>query len=212
MGGMGQGNDGLGWLLQRFMEEHAPGTTPARILDMGCTTGNSTGTWAKSFPEAEIHAIDVGAPVLRYAHARAESHGYAIHFSQQNAEHTDFEDESFDLVISHILLHETSPTALPAIIRESHRLLKPGGLMLHMDLPQAHSAPPLEGFLFEWETYNNNETFYGHLRTMDLHQILLDAGFQEDKVKMAGAMTILDEDQQSYSEGGFEFLVLMARK
>ena len=212
MGGMGQGNDGLGWLLQNFMKEHAPDLKPKKILDMGCTTGNSTGAWAKAFPEAEIYAVDVGAPVLRYAHARAEALGHAIHFSQQNAEHTNFEDESFDLVISHILLHETSRTALPNVIKESHRLLKPGGLMLHMDLPQAHDAPPLEGFLFEWEIYNNNETFYGHLRSMDLDKILTDAGFSADKITRAGAKTIFDEDQQAYSEGGFEFPVLMAWK
>ena len=212
MGGMGPGNDGLGWLLQKFMSDHAPDFKPSKILDMGCTTGNSTGPWAKLYPDAEIHAIDVGAPVLRYAHARAEALGNAIHFSQQNAEHTNFEDESFDLIISHILLHETSRTALPNVIKESHRLLKPGGLMLHMDLPQAHDAPPLEGFLFEWEIYNNNETFYGHLRSMDLDKVMADAGFEADKITRAGAKTIFDEDQQAYSEGGFEFPVLMAWK
>ncbi len=83
-----------------------------------------------------MHGIDVGAPVLRYAHARAESLGVPVHFSQQNAEHTDFETGSFDLVLSHIVLHETSKSALVASLRECHRLLRPGGLMLHLEIPR----------------------------------------------------------------------------
>ena len=34
--------------------------------------------------------------MLRYGHARAEAMGATIHFSQQNAECTDFADGSFD--------------------------------------------------------------------------------------------------------------------
>ncbi|MCL6753034.1 methyltransferase domain-containing protein [Nostoc sp. CCCryo 231-06] len=59
--------------------------------------GNSTLPYVDGFPDAEVHAIDVGAPMLRYAHARAESLGKRVHFSQQNAEQTNFPDESFDL-------------------------------------------------------------------------------------------------------------------
>ena len=53
--------------------------------------------------------------------------GAAIHFSQQNAEKTDFADGSFDLIVSHIFLHETSRTAVDNILAECRRLLKPGG-------------------------------------------------------------------------------------
>ena len=91
---------------------------------------------ASAFPDAHIHAIDIAAPFVRYGHARAESLGVGIHFSQQNAEQTDFEDESFDLIVSHILLHETSAKALRNILRECHRLLRPDGLMVHAEIPQ----------------------------------------------------------------------------
>ena len=37
---------------------------------------------------ANVTGIDVGAALLRYAHGRAESMGAAVHFSQQDAEHT----------------------------------------------------------------------------------------------------------------------------
>ena len=72
-----------------LLTEHAD-LKPARILDMGCSVGQATLPYATYYPHAEVHAIDVAAPLLRYAHARAESVGRAVHFSQQNAERTDF--------------------------------------------------------------------------------------------------------------------------
>ena len=65
--------------------------------------------------DAEIIGVDVGAPVLRYAHARAEAFGLPIHFSQQNGEETNFPDGFFDVVCSHIIMHETSTRAAPRI-------------------------------------------------------------------------------------------------
>ena len=53
-----------------------PEFKPASILDCGCTVGHNTLPWAETFPEAQVTAIDVAAPVLRYAHARAESMDY----------------------------------------------------------------------------------------------------------------------------------------
>lgn len=212
MGGMGKDNAGLGWLLIQFLRENYPDMEPRRILDMGCTTGNSSVCWAQEYSDAEVHAIDVAAPVLRYARGRANGLGACVHFSQQNAEATDFEDESFDLVVSHIMLHETSRKALPRIFAESRRLLKPGGLMLHMDLPQAHGAPPLEAFLFEWEIYNNNEHFYGALRDIDLRQVAIDAGFDADAVSLQEAQVLFDKESAAYAEDGFAFPVTVARK
>ena len=61
--------------------------------------------------------------------------GIPIHYKQENAEKTHYPDESFDLVVSVIMFHETSQSALPNILGESYRLLKPGGMMLHLDVP-----------------------------------------------------------------------------
>ncbi|MSO64578.1 MAG: class I SAM-dependent methyltransferase [Alphaproteobacteria bacterium] len=131
-------SDGLGILVCRFIRERFPAFRPKRILDLGCTVGNSTLPYLDHLPDAEVHAIDVSAPCLRYAHARAEALGKVVHFSQQNAEATDFADESFDLVVSHLLLHETSNAALPR-----GRSVRPVSLRLGYGLqPRAvHRAP-----------------------------------------------------------------------
>ena len=130
---MGPDNADMGASTVDWIKQKYPGFKPARILDMGCAVGHSTVPYAQGWPEAEVHGIDVAAPMLRYAHARAESLGAKIHYSQQNAEKMDFEDASFDLIVSHILLHETSEKAIRRVISECHRLLRPGGLMVHAE-------------------------------------------------------------------------------
>jgi ubiquinone/menaquinone biosynthesis C-methylase UbiE len=208
-GALGPENNAMGLLLSSFFRERWPDMAPQRILDMGCAIGNSTLEWARAFPKAEVHGIDVGAPVLRYAHARAEALGVTAHFSQQNAESTDFEDASFDLVISHIVLHETSKSALTNIVRECRRLLKPGGVMLHLEIPRGKT--PVEKFMFNWETYNNNETFAGFMTDIDLKAVAMKAGFPKSKCRVEEFAPRMTEAQKNYSES-FVWKILVGEK
>lgn len=180
--GRGGLTDYAGKQMIAYLERHFPGFKPKKILDLGCTVGHSTLPFAQHYPQAEVWGIDVGAGLLRYAHARAESLGVKIHFSQQNAERTKFADESFDLVVSHILAHETSTKAWPAIIKECHRLLKPGGITIHLDLPQFSEIDPYRQFIYSNETYYNNEPFWTKYRAMNDEQIAIDAGFKPENV------------------------------
>jgi ubiquinone/menaquinone biosynthesis C-methylase UbiE len=182
MGRMGPFNDDIGASLAHHIRREFPDFAPRRILDLGCSVGHSTVPYAEVFPGAEIHAVEVGAPMLRYGHARAESLGVPIHFSQQNAESMDFEDGSFDLVVSHILLHETSAKAIRRIMAECQRLLRPGGLMLHGEVPQYSMMPAFDAFMLDWDTYNNNEPFWGTVHDMDLEALAVAVGFEKDKV------------------------------
>jgi len=114
MGRMGPYNSDIGDTTIAWIKANHPDFKPKRILDLGCSVGHSTLGYCGAWPDAEVHAVDVAAPVLRYAHARAESLSKKVHFSQQNAEAMDFEAGSFDLIVSHILVHETSNGAMPA--------------------------------------------------------------------------------------------------
>ena len=91
--------------VSTFFQERYPDEQPKKILDMGCTLGHSTLPWKARYPDAEVHGLDVGGPCVRYAHARAQSYGVTAHFHQMDAEHTNFEDESFDVVYSCMFLH-----------------------------------------------------------------------------------------------------------
>ncbi len=208
-GALGSENDLMGNTLLAFLRERHPSHQPNRILDLGCAIGNSTVVWAKAFPKAEVHGIDVGAPVLRYAHARAEALGARVHFSQQNAEQTDFPDESFDLIISHIVLHETSKSALVRILAECRRLLKPGGLMLHLEIPRGRT--PIEKFMHNWESYNNNETFSRYMTRIDLVAEAAKAGFSQDESSLEEFVPKMDVAQMNYTQHFF-WKILVGRK
>jgi ubiquinone/menaquinone biosynthesis C-methylase UbiE len=200
-GALGPENNLTGDTLVSYLREKHPDFVPRRILDMGCAIGNCAVPWARAFPEAEMHAIDVGAPVLRYAHARAQALGVPIHFSQQNAEATHFEAGSFDLVVSHIMLHETSKSALVRVLKECRRLLRPGGLMLHLEIPRGRTV--IEKFMHNWESYNNNETFCRYMTNIDLKAEAVKGGFDPAQVRVDEYVPKLDVSQMNYTEHFF---------
>jgi SAM-dependent methyltransferase len=181
MGRMGPYNDDIGASQAAWLKAKFPDLKPKRILDMGCSVGHSTIPYKLIWPDAEVYGIDVGAPMVRYAHARAEALGMPIHFSQQNAEKTDFEDESFDLIVSHILVHETAGTAFRNIMKECNRLLKPGGVVAHSETPPYEGMDPYDAFLLDWDTYNNNEPFWGASHELNPAKVAKDAGFDPKK-------------------------------
>jgi len=183
MGQLGPHNDDLAKSTIAWLKREHPGFRPRRILDMGCTDGHNTLPWAEAFPDAEVHAIDVAAPCLRYAHARAESMDTKVHFAQMNAEKTPFPDGHFDIVTSAIMLHETSNAAIRSIFRESHRLLANGGFMLHSE---ARPLPgdPFNVFMQDWSTHNNAEPFLGTLQDLDVLKLVQDAGFGDRAFEM----------------------------
>jgi ubiquinone/menaquinone biosynthesis C-methylase UbiE len=193
IGYCGPDNDDMGRSVANFVRRNLKDFQPKRILDLGCTVGHSTLPFKELFPDAEVWGIDVGAPVVRYAHARAAAMGRDVNFAQMNAEKTEFEDASFDLVVSHILLHETSFKAMPRIFRECYRLLKPGGYMIHADLPPFDKMDVLTQFILDNETWYNNEPFWGAMREMDQVQLAVDAGFRREDVRFTTApMAILE--------------------
>lgn len=181
MGYMGPYNDDMGRSVCNYIQRKHPDFKPLKILDMGCTVGHSTVPYAELFPDAEVHAIDVSEACLTYGHYRAESMGLPVHFKQANAESTDYEDESFDLIVSHILLHETSKKAMPKIFKECHRLLKPGGKMIHADLPPFENMDAYTQLILDNETWYNNEPFWTAMRNVDQVQLAEAAGFAKDK-------------------------------
>ncbi len=181
MGRMGPFNSDIGDTTIAYLKANYPDLKPRRILDMGCTVGHSTLPYCEAYPDAEVYGIDVGAPVLRYAHARAEALGQTVHFSQQNAESTDFEDGFFDLIVSHILVHETSHTAMRRIMREAHRLLADGGVVIHAETPPYRDLPAYDAFMLDWDTRNNNEPYWGASHEISAAGIAAETGFDPAK-------------------------------
>ncbi len=177
---MGDNLDDIGRSMSHYIHRRYPDFRPRAILDTGCTIGHNTVPWAKTYPDADVHAIDVAAPGLRYGHARAALQGAAIHFHQMNADSLDFPDESFDLVFSSMFLHELSLKTIDKAFREARRVLRPGGLMLHMELPPNNQMSAYDGFYLDWDCYYNDEPFYKTFRDQDPESLCLKAGFASE--------------------------------
>ncbi len=165
----------IGYLRRRF-----PDFTPRNMLDLGCGTGTNTTPYWQHFPEIEIHAIDCAPGLLRFAHARAESLGVPVHFRQMSVEALDYPDDSFDLVVSHIVGHETTHEILPKMVAESWRVARPGGVILHLDVAFQRGFIGLaDQVLNDWQVVYNGEPFWMGWADADMMQIMRDQGYPD---------------------------------
>ena len=178
---LGQGigiHDSKGERLIAHIRERFPEFKARRILEMGCSAGGQTADYPAAFPDAEVHAIDLSPGMLRYAHARTEILGSPVHFHAQDAGATGFPDGHFDLIVSHNLFHEVAADHMAVIAAECQRLLAPGGICMHQDVPiQVDRLDDFQQFLSEWQTTNNDEPYWMDFATADLPALLADAGF-----------------------------------
>lgn len=170
------GNSVGAWLKHAY-----PDFKPTKMLDMGTQAGSNLMTYKVAYPDIELYGIDIAAPSLRYGHAKAEMAGVTMHLSQQNAEKIDFDDESFDLVVTSFFFHEIAVPASKRILKEAHRVLKPGGLMVNLELPPHKSCEAFLNFMFDWDTRHNNEPNYRNYRSQDPTQLMNEAGFPESE-------------------------------
>ena len=199
-GQFGKDSNDIGMTLSNYVRLKFPEFKPAKILDAGCTIGHNTLPWAQTFPDAEVTAIDVAAPVLRYGHARAESMGVPVHFRQMDATAMKFEDNTFDVVFSSMFLHELPLKDIQTYLKEALRVLKPGGLLWQMELPPMNQMPAYDNFYLNWDTYYNNEPFYGTFRRQDYRKLLTDSGFGADEFMEATMPRYTFVGEEAYKE------------
>ncbi len=175
---MGDNLDDIGSSIARFIAARYPEFKPDAILDIGCTIGHNSVPWARRYPDAKVQAIDVAAPGLLYGNARARLQEVEnVRFVQMDARTLDFPDESFDLVFSSMFLHELSLKDIDAVMSEARRVLRPGGLMLHMELPPNPQMAPYDAFYLDWDAYYNEEPFSKAFRDQEPSRLCTKAGF-----------------------------------
>lgn len=181
MGLMGQNLDDIGLSMSRYISRKFPQFKAKRILDLGCTVGHNTLPWKQTYPAAEVIGIDVAPGGLKYGAARAALQGVDVSFMQMNAEQLDFPDASFDLVFSSMFLHELSLKSIGKVFAEIRRVLRPGGLMVHMELPPNTQMGAFEGFYLDWDCYYNVEPFSKAFRDQEPRDLATKAGFSAER-------------------------------
>lgn len=194
---LGKYSDGGGHAVVKWVKRNYPDFQPRDILEIGGTVGHSSLPIAQAYPDAQMTVADLGAPVLRYGLARAKSLGVDnVRFVQASGEDLSrFPDASFDWIQTTMFLHELSNSALDNILRETRRLLRPGGIVLHVEQPQYTPEMPLfEQMMRDWDAFYNNEPFWSRMHEIDLDQHMVDAGFERDKLIHGGVTGVVDRD------------------
>ncbi|MDX2221361.1 MAG: class I SAM-dependent methyltransferase [Rhodospirillaceae bacterium] len=181
MGYLGPDMDDTGRSVSRYLKARFPTFAPRRMLDIGCTIGFNTLPWQETYPGLVIDAIDPCAPNLRYGAARTRAKGHSVHYHQMIGEDLKFADASFDLVWSAMVLHEMTAAGVRQCMQECFRVLKPGGLMIHMELPPNSAVPAYEQFYLDWDAYYNKEPWYKKFRDTDLKSLVTHGGFAAEK-------------------------------
>lgn len=152
-----------------------------RCLDLGTSVGQTALHLKRRFPDAEVWGIDVGAPMVRYAHMRAADLGDNINFAQRLAEDSGFPDNHFDTVTSYLLFHEVSREATHEIIKEIHRVLRPGGTFYSPE-GMFTTTKAKKTAASQWRIWWNDEwcseVHYIPYTEYDYEKAFSDAGFE----------------------------------
>jgi SAM-dependent methyltransferase len=171
----------------RVVADHMPGGW-RRLVDLGCGYGKSTLPFAQNRPEAETIGVDLAAPALRLAaQLAADMQARNLRYLQADARASGLPAGHADVVTTTMVLHELPPDAIQAMLREAHRLLRPGGLSIHLDFLPADDA--FARLLHFGHGRRNNEPFMEPLARMDLAAAHRAAGLADFTVT-----TFEDED------------------
>ncbi len=158
-------------------------SAPETIVDLGCSTGLSTFALQSTYPHAAITGVELSdyfLTVARYqSGARETGPGDATPtWLHAPAERTGLADASVDLVSASLLLHELPTSATLEVMREAHRMLRPGGHMAIMEMnPQSEVYKKLPAYVLT--LLKSTEPYLDQYFSLDLHQALIDAGFDQ---------------------------------
>ncbi|HEX8714637.1 MAG TPA: class I SAM-dependent methyltransferase [Solirubrobacteraceae bacterium] len=108
----------------------------ARSLEIGAGTGYFTLNLLRAGKIAHATCSDISPGMLATLRANAERLGLDVRTEQVDAERLPFDDESFDLVLGHAVLHHIPD--LERAFGEFARVLAPGGTVLFAGEPSRY--------------------------------------------------------------------------
>ena len=196
-GSMSSKGDGGGRSIVNFVKESYPEFSPRRILDLGAGIGVNTLPLAEAYPDAKVVAVDAGAPMVRWGHARAQAMAYTnVEFVHADGDYLDFEPGSFDWVQTTMFWHETSTAAIKSMMKKIRTLMAPGALFLNVEQPNFTPDTPLyDQFTRDWDAWYNNEPFWSKLHVMDVFELMKNAGFEAGKLFDGGTEADIERGQ-----------------
>jgi SAM-dependent methyltransferase len=162
--------------LDAALPTHPPPLKPPTdVLDLACGFGKTTFALKKRWPAATVHGLDLSAPCLRLGRRMATEMGLAINWRQGDAERLPYPDTSFDLVTVTMALHELPTDTIYGVLREAHRVLRPGGMFVALE--NRSIGDPLRDLLSSYHSEVIREAFMSAFRESDFAGYARAAGF-----------------------------------
>ncbi len=106
------------------------------VVDVGCGYGRSLKLLSDRFAPRRLIGIDIDPGMLAAAAVEAARHSIAVDLKQATSSQLPLPSESVDMVFCHQTFHHLIDQE--GAIRDFHRVLKPGGLLLFAESTKAY--------------------------------------------------------------------------
>jgi ubiquinone/menaquinone biosynthesis C-methylase UbiE len=164
-------------MFPRLVAELRTAVAP-RILDVACGTGRLVRHLQRVLPKAQVFGVDLSPHYIQRAQATC-SDLPGVSLLVGNAEDLPLASATFEAVTCGFLFHELPGDARRRVLREIHRVLKPGGLFVFQDSPQVDDRNAEElRFYIDWFPRAYHEPYYkGYLKD-PVEKLCQEAGFE----------------------------------
>ena len=120
--------------LLQVLKKYTAGFNPSTILDLGCGTGQVAKSLSDDFAESEVFALDFSKRMLLETEKRLGDKGINTSFVCADAEQLPFKAQSFDLIVSSLMLQWTND--LETTLKDLHATLSNNGILAFSSLSE----------------------------------------------------------------------------